>query len=105
MEDHLRTSNDFFLLNNKTKLKGVCKIDETYLGGENGNRYWNKKTPLCQGRSWKDKIPTLVMVERGGNAIARVVPNVKQETFVPIIRANVVNVIQDQQLQDKMNLY
>jgi transposase-like protein len=29
------------------------------------------------------------MAERGGNAIALKVPNVKQETLEPIIRANV----------------
>jgi len=29
------------------------------------------------------------MVEKGGNLIARVVPNVEQKTLVPIIRANI----------------
>jgi transposase-like protein len=29
------------------------------------------------------------MIERKGNVIARVVPNVKQETLEPIIKANV----------------
>ncbi|MCE8163848.1 MAG: IS1595 family transposase [Candidatus Moeniiplasma glomeromycotorum] len=89
MLDRLRNSNDFFLINNAKKLKGVSEGDETYMGGENGNRHWDKKVPNCQGRNWKDKIPVLVMVERGGNAIAKVVPNVKQETLEPIIRANI----------------
>lgn len=89
MEDRLRTANDFFLLKNLIKLKGIVEIDETYIGGENGNRHKDKKVPHCQGRNWKDKIPTLVMVKRGGNAIAKVVPNVKQKTLEPIIRANI----------------
>ena len=73
----------------KAKLGNVVEIDETYMGGANPNRHWNKKVPHSQGRSWKDKTPTLVMVEKGGNLIARVVPNVEQKTLVPIIRANI----------------
>jgi len=42
--------------------------------------------PQCQGRNWKDKIPVLVKIERGGNVIAQVVPNVSQKTLEPIIR-------------------
>ncbi|CAG8597612.1 2789_t:CDS:2 [Ambispora leptoticha] len=54
----------------KEMLKDFVEIDETYVGG----------------RSWKDKTPTLVMIKRGGNAIAEVVPDVKQRTLEPIIR-------------------
>ena len=89
MLDRLRKANDFFLLKNLVKLNGVVEIDETYIGGENGNRHKDKKVPHCQGRNWKDKVPTLVMVRRGGDAIAYVVPNVKQKTLEPIIRANI----------------
>jgi transposase-like protein len=73
----------------KEMLEGFVEIDETYVGGKNGNRHWDKKVPNSQGRSWKGKVPILVKVERGGNAVAQVVPNVKQETLEPIIRANV----------------
>lgn len=73
----------------KGMLKGITEIDETYMGGKNKNRHWDKKVPNSQGRSWNDKTPTLVMIERGGNAIALKVPNVKQETLEPIIRANI----------------
>ncbi|CAG8451811.1 7337_t:CDS:2 [Scutellospora calospora] len=46
-------------------LKGSVEIDETYVG---------------------DKTPVLIMEERGGNAIAQVVSDVKQKTLEPIIR-------------------
>jgi len=70
-------------------LKGIVEIDETYLGGSNSNRHWDKKVPHCQGRNWKDKIPVMVMVKRGSYAIAYVVPNVKKKTLEPIVRENV----------------
>ena len=70
----------------KDMLKGSVEIDETYVGGKNKNRHWDKKVPRCQGRSWKDKTPVLIMEARGGNAIAEVVPDVKQKTLEPIIR-------------------
>ena len=69
--------------------KGFVEVDETYLGGSNSNRHWNKKVPNSQGRSWKDKTPTIVIIKRSGNVIDQVVPNVKQDTLEPIIRANV----------------
>lgn len=70
----------------KEMLKGSVEIDETYVGGKNKNRHWDKKVPKCQGRSWKNKTPVLIMEEKGGNAIAQVVSDVKQKTLEPIIR-------------------
>ncbi len=73
----------------KEMLKGSVEIDETFIGGKNKNRHWDKKVPNSQGRSWKDKVPVLGMIERGGNLITRVVSNTKQSTIEPIIKANV----------------
>lgn len=73
----------------KDMLKGFVEIDETFIGGKNRNRHWNKKVPNSQGRSWKDKVPVLGMLERNGNLIAQVVQNTKQETIEPIIKANI----------------
>ena len=72
-----------------TMLGNNVEADETYLGGSNSNRHWNKKVPNSQGRSWKDKVPILVIIERGGNVIAQVVPNVEKRTLEPIVRSNV----------------
>jgi transposase-like protein len=73
--------------NFRTMLKDFVEVDETFIGGKNKNRHWNKKVPNSQGRSWKDKVPVLGMLERGGNLITQVIPNTRQNTLEPIIRA------------------
>ncbi len=73
----------------KIMLDGSVEIDETFIGGKNKNRHWDKKVPNSQGRSWKDKIPVLGILERGGNLITQVIPNTQQETIEPIIKTNV----------------
>jgi len=73
----------------KTMLGNTVEIDETFIGGKNKNRHWNKKVPHSQGRNWKDKIPVLGIIQRNGNLIAEVVPNTKQNTLVSIIKVNV----------------
>jgi transposase-like protein len=75
--------------NFKTMLKNVIEIDETFIGGKNKNRHWDKKVPNSQGRSWKDKTPVLGMLERNGNLITQVVSNTQQKTLELIIGTNV----------------
>ncbi|CAG8625081.1 2117_t:CDS:2 [Cetraspora pellucida] len=49
----------------KEMLKDFVELDETYVGGSNTNRHWDKKVPNSQ------------------------VPNVRQDTLEPLVRANV----------------
>ena len=37
---------------NSSKLSGEVEIDETFVGGKNGNRHKDKKVEKCQGRSY-----------------------------------------------------
>ena len=51
------------------KLDGEVELDETFVGGKNHNRHADKKVPKCQGRSFKDKVPVMGMLQRGGAVI------------------------------------
>lgn len=78
-----------FDIDSNTPLEGVIEADETFVGGKNKNRHKDKKVPLSQGRSFKDKTPVLGLLERGGNLRAFVISDTKAKTIQPIIRRNV----------------
>jgi transposase-like protein len=62
-------------------LSGTVEIDEAYVGGNTHK----------VGRPGADSKKTAIfgMVERGGDVMTRVVPNVKMETLTPIIEQNI----------------
>lgn len=70
---------------NEGELSGITEIDETFVGGLNKNRHWDKKVKQCQGRSFKDKVPVFGMIERGGKVIAKVVADTKAKTLRKLI--------------------
>ena len=61
-------------------LHGEIEVDETYIGG---------KRPGKRGRGAEGKTIVMGMVERGGKAKAKVVPDVKAKTLVPEIQSTV----------------
>lgn len=58
----------------------IVEVDETYVGG---------KRKGARGRSQENKTIVFGMVERGGDAMVKVVPNAKKRTLQPIISENV----------------
>lgn len=78
-----------FGIENNCILDNDVEIDETYVGGKNKNRHASKKVKNSQGRSMKDKVAVLGMVERNGKLIARIVPDVQAPTLTKEIRKNV----------------
>ena len=61
-------------------LFGEVEVDETYIGG---------RRPGKRGRGAEGKTIVAGMVERGGQAIVKVVPDVKACTLLPMIQAHI----------------
>ena len=65
----------------ETPLGGTIEADETYVGG--------KRSGGKRGRGAPNKTIVFGMLERGGDIMANVVPNVRKRTLHPIIAENV----------------
>ncbi len=63
-------------------LGGVVEVDETMVGG--------KTTGGKRGRGAPNKTVVFGMLEKGGNVMTKVVPDVKRRTLYPHIQENVV---------------
>ena len=61
-------------------LDGIVEADETYIGG---------KRPGTRGRGAAGKTVVFGMLERGGDVMTKVVPDVKKRTLKPIVSENV----------------
>ncbi len=68
-------------------LGGEIEMDETYIGGKEKNKHESKK--LKAGRGTVGKQPVFGMVERGGKAMVKVVPDTTAKTLLPIIEENI----------------
>ena len=66
----------------ETPLSGDVEGDETYVGG--------RTTGGKRGRGAPNKTVVFGMLERDGDVMATVVPNVRKKTLQPIIKENVV---------------
>lgn len=80
---------DCFRNEGNSKLEGTVQIDETFVGGKNKNRHWDKKVKNAQGRSFKDKTPVFGMKQTGGKVVAKVVENTKAKTLSKEIRKTI----------------
>ena len=65
----------------ETPLGGIVEVDETYIGG--------KRSGGKRGRGAPNKTVVFGMLERGGDVMTKVVPNVRKNTLQPIIKGNV----------------
>ena len=69
------------------KLSGTIEVDETYIGGLEGNKHRGKRSGK-RGRS-RAKQPVIGLRERGGRAVAFPIPSVSRRVLHTAIRQNV----------------
>lgn len=67
------------------KLMGIVEVDETYIGGKDHNRHWNKKSRGVGGEG-SQKFIVIGAVQRHGGVVARVIENTKTEAFEGFVR-------------------
>jgi transposase-like protein len=65
------------------KLMCIVEVDETYIGGKNKNRHWDKKT-LGTGGAGKEIV--IGAVERKGSVVARVLREANMRTMGHFVR-------------------
>jgi transposase-like protein len=67
-------------------LMGQVEVDETYIGGKNKNRHWDKKQP---GTGTAGKIPVIGAISRKGNVVCKMIENADTETLTKFVRQTV----------------
>jgi ISXO2-like transposase domain len=60
------------------KLMGQVEVDETYIGGLNRNRHFNKKQ---KGRGPSGKTTVIGAISRKGNVVCKVIEDTSTETM------------------------
>ena len=67
------------------KLGGIVEVDETYVGGKDQWRHWDKKSGGRGGLA-TGKTPVIGAVQRKGNVIARVLEHITAKTAETFVR-------------------
>jgi len=68
------------------KLMGTVEVDETYVGGKDKNRHWDKRSHVTGGAG---KIGVVGAIARKGNVVCKVIENADQRTLTNFVRRTV----------------
>lgn len=85
----LQRIRNCFGVENDNLLDNEVEADETYIGGRNTNRHFNKKEEGAHGRSPKGKTPVFGAVERNGKLNAKTIQSASSINLTREIVANV----------------
>jgi len=75
------------------KLTGIVEADETFIGGRQKKRGWNRN--MADPKPWADpaiqkpKIPVMAIIQRGGEVRTAIIPKVNAENVSRVLRAHV----------------
>lgn len=78
------------LVEDVEKLGGIVEVDETYVGGDDRNRHFDKRTHK-PGRGKNGKTPVIGAIRRKGNVVARVVENTNTATVEAFVKEAISN--------------
>jgi hypothetical protein len=79
------------LVEPETKLGGIVEVDETWVGGKDANRHWDKKHHGKTGGQASGKTPVIGAVSRKGNVIARALSRITKEAAENFVREMVTD--------------
>jgi hypothetical protein len=65
------------------QLMGIVEVDETYIGGKNKNRHWEKKQG---GRGPLHKIAVIGAISRKGSVVCQIIEDTSTETMSRFVR-------------------
>ena len=78
------------LVEPETKLGGIVEVDESWIGGKDQNKHFNKRSG-GRGGSGSGKMPIIGAVTRKGNVIVRALSKVTKELAEEFVRETVSN--------------
>jgi IS1 family transposase len=79
------------MLQPQEKLGGIVEVDETWIGGKDSNRHWDKKHGGKPGGAGSGKTPIIGAVQRKGNVVTRVLEKVTVQAATEFVRETVSN--------------
>jgi transposase-like protein len=74
------------LIEDIAKLGGIVEVDESFIGGKDKNKHWDKKERLPREHRLSTKTPVIGAVSRKGNVVARVLDRVTSEAAQTFVR-------------------
>ncbi len=74
------------LIEDVQKLGGIVEVDESFIGGKDKNKHWDKKDRLPREHRLSTKTPVIGAVSRKGNVVARVLDRVTSEAARTFVR-------------------
>jgi IS1 family transposase/transposase-like protein len=84
------------LIEPEQKLGGIVEVDETWVGGKDANRHWDKKHHGKTGGAGSGKVAVIGAVERKGNVVARFLGRLSKKdahAFIEEVVSNKVSLL------------